>query len=341
MPSARVVALLGSGALRLHIGGGSTPGERGSGYSLATADNHIEPDEIYVLGTSHVSAQSAEDVQMVIDELTPDCVVLELCRSRSGLLYADDDAAARDRGRSLFGISGDGGPLQALLRSLSLGGWQAMMLRVGLVRVSSKVGLQAGVLPGADLRAARRAALGMNSTLVLGDRPLEITLERCWDALPTAERWVLLRLGWFALRGGVRGEASTADVDEGVTALVDRAVDDASALQGLEAVLAERLPSLVKPLVTERDVYLSLSMRSSLAVSGKRRVLGVVGRGHVDGVMDALARPDEHRGAFKQLTWTPRRAAAKRKLLGVIPEPLAKRLLLDGALGLALWTAIC
>ena len=68
-------------------------------------------------------------------------------------------------------------------------------------------------------------------------------------------------------------------------------------------------------------------------------MLGVVGRGHLDGVMRALGEPEAHTGAFKKLVWTPRRAAAKRKVLGVVPEPLAKRLAIDLVLGVAIWLA--
>ncbi len=102
-------------------------------------------------------------------------------------------------------------------------------------------------------------------------------------------------------------------------------------------MLASEFPSLGAPLLRERDIYLSLTLRSSLAVSGKARILGVIGRGHLPGVMRALDEGDVHRGQFKALTWTPRRARAKQKLLGVVPRPLAERLATDLTLGLAVW----
>ena len=107
------------------------------------------------------------------------------------------------------------------------------------------------------------------------------------------------------------------------------------AVDAMEAELARQFPSLVAPLIAERDVYLSLTLKSSLAVSGKQRVLGVVGRGHLDGVVRALG--EDHTGGFKTLTWTPRRAAAKQKVLGVVPRPLATRLASDTIIGLGVW----
>ena len=178
------------------------PGEVGSGYKTSAAEQHIEPEEIFVLGTSHMSASSAADVEAAIAALRPDAIVIELCRSRSGLLYADNAAvvaATNDKAMNAFGLSGEGGPLRALQRSLALGGWAPLLLRVLLVRLSDTISGTAGVTPGADFRAAKRAADKLNATLVLGDRPIELTLERSWRALSWQERGRMLQAAWAAL----------------------------------------------------------------------------------------------------------------------------------------------
>ena len=46
---------------------------------------------------------------------------------------------------------------------------------------------------GEEFRAARRAAEGCDAQLVLGDRPIEVTLRRAWDALSLRQRWRLGR----------------------------------------------------------------------------------------------------------------------------------------------------
>lgn len=48
-----------------------------------------EPEEIFIIGTSHVSQQSADDVALAIDALKPDAVVVELCKGRSARLFQD------------------------------------------------------------------------------------------------------------------------------------------------------------------------------------------------------------------------------------------------------------
>ena len=329
--------LYGRGVLRKHVSALTLPGEVGSGYKSGANLGHVEPEEIYLLGTSHLSQRSAVDVQTAIDALEPDAVVIELCRSRSGLLYADD-VPTDDKASNAFGLSGEGGPLAVLSRSLALGGWAPLLLRVLLVRLSSQAG--AGVAPGVDFRAARRGATASNATLVLGDRPVEITLERAWRALSWGDRGRALRAAWSALGAPASGAAAgSAGAGAGLLeAALGGAEGGAGAadatLAAMEAALAREYPALVAPLIRERDIYLSLTLKSSRAVSGTRRVLGVIGRGHLEGVCAALG--EDHAGGFKALTWTPSRAAAKQRVLG-LPKPLVTRLVFDASLGVALW----
>ncbi|KAM0865757.1 hypothetical protein ACQ4PT_043056 [Festuca glaucescens] len=42
-----------------------------------------EPEEVWILGTSHLSAESTKDVERVLRAVRPDNVVVELCRSRA------------------------------------------------------------------------------------------------------------------------------------------------------------------------------------------------------------------------------------------------------------------
>lgn len=43
-----------------------------------------EPENVWILGTSHLSAESADEVERVLRTVRPDNVVVELCRSRHG-----------------------------------------------------------------------------------------------------------------------------------------------------------------------------------------------------------------------------------------------------------------
>jgi TraB/PrgY/gumN family len=54
-----------------------------------------EPHEIYIVGTSHVSEESAVDVARAINAIRPDAVIVELCKGRSAVLYQDQGTAVQ------------------------------------------------------------------------------------------------------------------------------------------------------------------------------------------------------------------------------------------------------
>ena len=45
---------------------------------------------MFVLGTAHLSDKSARDVRRLIKAVQPENVVVELCRSRAGFMYAEE-----------------------------------------------------------------------------------------------------------------------------------------------------------------------------------------------------------------------------------------------------------
>lgn len=88
----------------------------------------------------------------------------------------------------VLSLSGQGGLLGTLGRSASLGGQSAMLLRLLLSRVAKQTAGTLGVRGGGEFLSARRAAEAVGAQVVLGDRPIEITLQRAWDALPWGQR---------------------------------------------------------------------------------------------------------------------------------------------------------
>jgi pheromone shutdown protein TraB len=303
--------------------GAAAAGAVGAGWSSAAADGHAVPTAIVLIGTSHIigSAESAAAVRELVALVQPDAVVVELCRSRRSLMYAPVETSRS--APSPYGVSSSSGDsesaLDALRRTVQLGGLASLVLRLVLARTADGTRAEYGDTPYADFVATREAAEAVGATLVLGDRPLEITLERAWLAMTWGQRLTLGRL--LLSPRAPSGDAAAGPPPE---------------LDEMAALLTAELPGLYEALVAERDIYLSLTCRASRAVSGKRLVVGVVGAGHVAGVARALG--EEHAGAFKALTSTPRRTRAKVKVLG-LPAPLVDRLLFDSALALALFAA--
>ncbi|KAK1262402.1 hypothetical protein QJS04_geneDACA000968 [Acorus gramineus] len=161
---------------------------------------------------------------------------------------------------------------------VELWGQSALALRLLLAVFSSKLSTDANRPFGDEFRAARIASEEVGSQIVLGDRPIEITLERAWDALTLKEKQNLI-VSLFRGITSPSSDMSGKNLEDGVA--------DGSPFQ-LYKKLSVSFPSLLQPLIYERDTYLSWSLKRSKAVNNSKKVVGIIGKGHLNGVIYAL-----------------------------------------------------
>ncbi|KAJ0713997.1 putative TraB/PrgY/GumN family protein [Helianthus annuus] len=280
----------------------------------------VEPECIWLVGTNHVSEKSAGDVERVVQAVRPDNVVVELCRSRAGIMYTstDDTEAGPMLKSNPFSLSGSG-LFGAVGRSINLGGQTALALRLLLATFSSKISSNINRPFGDEFRAARKASEEISAQVVLGDRPIEITLERAWNSLNWNEKLSLIT---SVLRGITSADQSKIDFKE------------STADQDTDFQLYEQLsfsyPSLLQPLIHERDTYIAWSLKRSKAVRNSKRVVGVIGRGHLNGVIYALIS-DLGDLRFRDLT------GERRSTGGSLVETIVKSLVRDTIIGVVIW----
>lgn len=272
-----------------------------------------EPEDVWILGTSHLSAESADEVERVLRAVRPDNVVVELCRSRAGIMYASDDASGEPLLKSNMFSLGGAKFFGAVNRSINLGGQSALALRLLLAVFSSKISSGANRPFGEEFRAARRVSEDIGAQLVLGDRPIEITLERALKSLSWDEKTKLV-ISLF------RGITSTTDMPQ----------DEKAAVSPYELYekLSSSYPSLLQPLIHERDMFLAWSLKRSKAVNKSKTVVGVIGKGHMNGVVYALIS-DQGDLRFRDLVG--------RESSETWASSVVKGLVRDTVIGLALW----
>ncbi|XP_008439166.1 uncharacterized protein LOC103484044 isoform X1 [Cucumis melo] len=281
----------------------------------------VEPQAIWLVGTSHISSKSVKDVERVVRAVKPDNVVVELCRSRAGIMYTLDTGEPDQKLKSnMFSLSGDGF-LGAVGRSINLGGQTALALRLLLAVFSSKISSDVNRPFGDEFRAARKASEEVGAQIVLGDRPIEITLERAWNALTWTEK---LSLVSSVIRGITSGSDFSQNIDE-------ESDGNGSSLQLYEK-LSFSYPSLLQPLIHERDTYLAWSLKRSKAVNKSKRVVGVIGRGHMNGVIYAITS-DQGNLRFRDLAG---KKAGEGNSNGFVSS-LLKSLVRDTIIGVILW----
>ena len=119
--------------------------------------------ECFILGTAHVSRQSAEEAERCVRSLRPDVVVVELDEARYRSLVAGRKSALSD------------GDSAWKLAKLTLAGDAPRFAGAALYDV---IGAVLASQPGAEFVAAIRAAEECGAVVVLGDRSARATLER-------------------------------------------------------------------------------------------------------------------------------------------------------------------
>jgi pheromone shutdown protein TraB len=162
-------------------------------------------------------------------------------------------------------------PLSAILAEIRSGRTSAFQ---GIYSwLLARVGNDLDVSPGEEFRIAVKEAQKIGACVVLGDRPLSITLSRLWSALSLWEKCRLLgTLVWTGM--------SMLDSDE-MRSEIEKMKDSDVLTEAIKEV-GKDFPSLLGPLITERDQYMTYIMQR---LAGKAtKVVAVVGAGHLEGI---------------------------------------------------------
>jgi pheromone shutdown-related protein TraB len=222
--------------------------------SLPERVTHVTVDgkDVYLVGTAHLSKESVQDVRVTIEQVQPEAVCIELCKSRYEAMIQADNWSKMD----IFKV----------IRQK-----KALFLLAQLILSSfyRRLGEKLGIEPGAEMREGIRLAEETGSTLVLADRDIEITLKRVWACL---RFWSKLRLAMQLTTGILAPEEIDAETIE--------SLKQRDQLESIMAQFAQRFPDIKRRLIDERDTYLAQKIRGA---PGKT-VVAVVGAGHVNGI---------------------------------------------------------
>ena len=212
----------------------------------------FEDKEITLIGTAHVSKESAHQVNEVIEEERPETVCIELCQSR----YQSITQKNRWQNTDLIKVIKDKKAF-LLLSNFMLAAFQ------------KKIGQKLGIKPGEEMIRAIDAAKAVDATIHLSDRDIRTTLSRAWRLMGL----------WTKIKLMAQLVTSMDEVD----AIKEEDIEKMKKKDVLETLLAEigeALPELRNILIDERDQYLACKIRTA---PGKK-IVAVVGAGHVPGI---------------------------------------------------------
>jgi pheromone shutdown-related protein TraB len=212
--------------------------------------------EFIIVGTAHISRQSADLVREVIENEKPDVVCVELDEKR--LLALSE----KNRWENL--------DLKSIIKQKQL---STLIINLVLSSYQKKLGEKLGVTPGTELLEAVQTAKEKNIPVELCDREVRITLRRAWHSMSF---WQKLKF----LFGGLAGIFEKQELTEEKLAEL-RSKD---VLSEMMDELGKAMPVLKEVIIDERDQYIAQKMKESKGA----KIVSVVGAGHVKGIIRTL-----------------------------------------------------
>jgi len=213
-----------------------------------------------LIGTAHVSRASADAVRELAGSGEFDAIAVELCQARYDALTAERKWTDLD----LFRVLRDG-KAGLVMANLALSAYQR------------RIAEQFGIEPGAEMRAATIAAKEHGLPLQLVDRDLATTLRRSYASVPWYKRLYLMT-------GLALGMVSSDEIDEEAI----EKLKEGDILESTFTEFAEHSPQLYEALISERDRYMAARLREENAEATDRKVLVVIGAGHMEGLAGHL-----------------------------------------------------
>jgi pheromone shutdown-related protein TraB len=207
---------------------------------------------ITLIGTAHVSQESADLVRRTIESEKPDTVCIELCESRLQSVrqksrWQEMDIIKVVKEKKAF----------LLLSNLILASFQK--------RIADRMDIK----PGQEMITAVEAAEAAGAQVWLADRDIRVTLSRTWRSMGL---WDKLKLLYQLL-------LSLGEVDDLSQEDIERMKQE-DVLNALLEEVGTSQPVIREILIDERDRYLAQKIKDAPGA----HIVAVVGAGHVPGI---------------------------------------------------------
>jgi pheromone shutdown-related protein TraB len=219
---------------------------------------YIDGKEYILIGTAHVSKKSAEQVKEVIERERPDSVCVELDEQRYQSIMEGEKWKETD----IFKVIKDR-KATFLLMNLAISSFQK--------RMAKQLGIQAGQEMIQGIQSAKKTG----AELVLADRNIQVTFSRIWSNVGFTGKAKLLMQIIYSIFSN--DSISEEELEK---------LKSKDMLEGMLNEFTETFPRLKKPLIDERDQYLSQKIKDA---KGKK-IVAVLGAAHVPGIKEEIKK---------------------------------------------------
>lgn len=270
--------------------------------------------ELILIGTAHVSRQSAEQVKEVIESERPDSVCIELDDQRYQSIMDRNKWKETD----IFKVIKEK-KATLLLMNLAISSFQ------------NRLAKQFDIQPGQEMIQGIESAKETGADLVLADRNIQITFSRIWHNLGLTGKAQLLTSVFYSIFS--KETITEEDMEK---------MKSKDTLNAVLTDLTESFPKLKVPLIDERDQYLAQKIKEAPG----DKVVAVLGAAHIPGITTEIYKEHD----VEALSQTPPKSIVPKIIGWAIPllilSIIAYTFLanpsagFDQALSWILWTGI-
>ena len=218
----------------------------------------LNDKEYILIGTAHVSKQSAEQVKAVIEAERPDAVCVELDEQRYQSIINKNQWKDMD----IFKVIKEK-KATLLLMNLAISSFQK--------RMADQFGIQAGQEMIQGIESAKETG----AKLVLADRNIQITFARIWHNVGFWGKAQLLSQIFFGIFSNEK--ISEEELEK---------MKNQDTINAILQEFTESFPKLKEPLIDERDQYLAQKIKDAPG----DKVVAVLGAAHVPGITEEITK---------------------------------------------------
>jgi len=239
--------------------------------------------QLILLGTAHVSKQSAQEVRELINEEKPDTVCVEL-----------------DQGRYNSVVDKNKWEKMDIIKIVKSKQAAFLLVNLALSSYQKRIAEQFGINAGAEMIEGINAAKENGAHLVLADRDIKTTFLRIWRSMKFWGKMKLLVM----IIGSIFSKEEITEEE-----LEKMKTEDM--LSSTLSELGDSFPELKETLVDERDQYLAHKIKTA---PGKK-ICAVLGAAHIPGIKREIEKEQD----VEKITTIPEGSNAWKVFLWAIP----------------------
>ena len=226
----------------------------------------LNPTQIIIIGTAHVSEKSVREVKETIEREKPDIVAVELDQNRFKGMTEPESSDAEISFKDV----------------LKPGQTFYYLLYAFLAYMQKKMGDQLGVQPGSEMMAAVEGAREIGAGIALIDRDIQVTFKRFLAKLSFLEK---IKMVYKIVKSMIFDENSEEEFDIG-------RMTDQDVVTAMIEEFRNLSPTAASVLIDERDAYLAGNLLKLVQQEGTgKKIVVVIGAGHRQGMMKYLNNP--------------------------------------------------